>query len=286
MCIAILNLKNSLSYKALQNSWNNNDQGAGLLYASDNRLHVYKSYDFKDFYDEYKRVRKLHTGAIVLHFRIATSGHKKWINLHPFIVNDSLGFVHNGIISGLGNNDHSDTFQFNDMLKKLPTDFLQNDTIIDFIEDYIGNSKLIFLDYQGKHTIINEQAGHWFEGNWYSNNSYECELNFVYYGNKKVSKGKQAAPKYDFYDDYDLPGKRGAGDNYNNNYNFIQSMYDCASDFEIQRYCSIMDTDLNDPAFIDDLNEVTAYINSYNLESINDKLEADFFNDYVDEYRF
>lgn len=273
MCIAILNTKNTLSFDTIKNSWDNNNQGAGLLYAANNRLNVYKSYEFTDFYNEYKRVRKTHTGTIVLHFRIATSGHKKWINLHPFIVNNSLGFVHNGIISGLGDDQHSDTYQFNSMLQKLPSNFLGNEVMREFIREYIGGSKLIFLDHKGNHTIINERAGHWKDGNWYSNNSYACNLDYYYFGNKKVNKPGKVS-------------KTEIEETVNNNLNFIESMYVNCSDYEIQRYCDLMNTSLEDNLFIEDLTEATQYVNSYDLENINNFLEAEYYQMQQNEYKY
>lgn len=194
MCIAILNPKSKLPKNYLRNSWANNNQGAGLLYVHNGNLCVFKSYKYPEFESEYYRLRSNKTiSKIVLHFRIATSGHcQTGKNLHPFLVSDKLGFVHNGVISGLGNKSESDTFQFNEMLKILPNDFLSNKTIIEFIETYTGWSKLIFLDSQNNHTIINEIDGHYDRsGNWFSNDSYQNEKDYVYYGNKKVDKKKE-----------------------------------------------------------------------------------------------
>jgi hypothetical protein len=55
-----------------------------------------------------------------------------------------------------------------------------------FISEYIGYSKLLFLDSDDKYTIINEELGKWTDGNWYSNDSYKQYNDFKYYGNEKV----------------------------------------------------------------------------------------------------
>jgi hypothetical protein len=189
MCIAILNIKKTLPKVYLQNSFDNNNQGAGLLYVKNNILTTFKTYSKKDLIKEYYKVRKEIKTPIVLHFRIATSGFSEH-NLHPFLVNDKLGFVHNGVIWGLGNKDYSDTYQFNEMLKKLPKNFLRNHVIKEFVANYIGGDKLIFLDDKNEWNIINEKNGHWFDGDWFSNNSYQQLNSFVYAGNKKVYKSK------------------------------------------------------------------------------------------------
>lgn len=191
MCIAILNQKGFIKDKYIKNSWENNNQGAGLLYTQAGVLKTFKTYEYSSFLSEYKRVRACKdVGKIVLHFRIATSGHIKYVNLHPFLVNDQLGFVHNGIISGLGDKDYSDTYYFNTILQRINGDFLNDEGVKLLIEGYIGSSKLVFLDSANNHTIINEDWGMWEGDNWYSNDSYKQSWDYVYYGNVKKKKTK------------------------------------------------------------------------------------------------
>lgn len=189
MCIAILNTKKSgrLPKSHIKNSWENNDMGAGLLWNENNKLNVFKTYEYDEYISKYNELRdNANIGNIVLHFRIATSGYKGEHNLHPFLVNDKLGFVHNGVIRGLGNKQFSDTYEFNDMLKKFSHNFLSCDMTKYFISEYIGHSKLVFLDADDKYTIINEELGKWTDGNWYSNDSYKQYNDYKYYGNTKV----------------------------------------------------------------------------------------------------
>lgn len=215
MCIAILNTKKAgrLPKQQIKNSWDNNDMGSGILWNKDGKLNVFKSYDYEDYIEKYNEIRDdKSVGNIVLHFRIATSGYNGEHNLHPFLVNDGLGFVHNGVIKGLGNKSFSDTYEFNDMLKKFKHNFLMCDMTKYFISEYIGYSKLIFLDNKDKYTIINEELGKWSSGNWYSNDSYKQVNDYKYYGNKKVytktddkfePKGPDYKGWYDYKADYD-----------------------------------------------------------------------------------
>ena len=198
MCIAILNLKEAdkLSPTTIYNSWENNDMGAGLLWNKKGKLYNFKTYDYDEFYDKYQEIKDdENVENIVLHFRIATSGVDGIHNLHPFLVNDDLGFVHNGVISGLGNKDFSDTHQFNDILKGFSHDFVNCATTKSFIEEYISYSKLIFLASNGEYNIFNEDLGHWKDGNWYSNDSYKAVNSWVYAGTKKVSKNQSTKLK-------------------------------------------------------------------------------------------
>lgn len=189
MCIAICNSKKAgrLPKSYIKNSWDNNDMGAGLLWNNKSGLNVFKTYDYDEYISKYNELRDdKDVGNIVLHFRIATSGYKGEHNLHPFLVNDKLGFVHNGVIKGLGNQKFSDTYEFNDMLKKFKHNFLSCNMTKYFISEYIGYSKLVFLDADDKYTIINEELGKWVDGNWFSNDSYKQYNDFKYYGNQKV----------------------------------------------------------------------------------------------------
>ena len=206
MCICILNTKKGgmLPDNSIKNSWDNNDMGGGLLWNKNGRLNVFKTKTYSEFLSMYKSIRNdKDVQNIVLHFRIATSGYDGMHNIHPFLVNSELGFVHNGVISGLGDKDYSDTYYFNEMLKNLHGNFLKNSTIIEFIENYIGYSKLVFLDKNGRYNIINEHYGHWSGNNWYSNDSYKQVNNYVYYGNQKVSKYGSSVNNRTFQDDYD-----------------------------------------------------------------------------------
>jgi hypothetical protein len=255
MCIAILNTKKAgrLPKTQIKNSWDNNDMGSGLLWNKDGKLNVFKTYEYDEYIDMYNKLRDDSTiGNIVLHFRIATSGYNGEHNLHPFLVNDNLGFVHNGVIRGLGNKKFSDTYEFNDMLKKYKHDFLTCEMSKFFISEYIGHSKLIFLDRNDKYTIINEDMGKWTDGNWYSNDSYKEYNNYVYYGNTKVSKSN-AKVESSTWDDFGL------------------------NEWEMYDYiCDIYGLDPNDDGSFKDIEYYMALNNAKNI--------TEFYNMLVEDY--
>jgi len=177
MCIAIMKSENKkISKTTLQRCYDSNPDGAGFMFAEDKELHVKKGYfTFKQFYKEYKPHENK---QVLLHFRIKTHGPIDKNNCHPFLVNSGLGFIHNGIISGYGDDKQSDTIQFNNtILKKIVSKHgnmgLFEDPIVELIENVIGYSKLVFLDRHGNYRIMNEEKGHWNDGVWYSNNSYK-----------------------------------------------------------------------------------------------------------------
>ena len=177
MCIAIYKPKDKLINKTtLKRCYDSNPDGAGFMYAQSKKLHIQKGFfDFDKFYEAYK---KHEAKKCIIHFRIKTHGKIDETNCHPFHINDALGFVHNGTISGFGNDIHSDTIQFNEaILQKLVGKWgnlsLFEDPIVNLIEGRIGYSKLIMLDRHGNHKIFNEDKGEWDDGVWYSNTSYK-----------------------------------------------------------------------------------------------------------------
>lgn len=184
MCIIVLNTKEHLSKDLLNECWQSNSDGAGLMYAIDGKLNIFKELkNFNTFYDYYSTLRKeFKKTKIGLHFRIATSGKIDLNNIHPFTVNEKLAFMHNGIIDIplQRKSKISDTIAFNQkILKQLPQNFLNNHAITDLIFRYIERSKLLFMNNQGKYWIFNEQLGHWDKNeNWFSNYSY-CESTFT-----------------------------------------------------------------------------------------------------------
>lgn len=195
MCIAILNTKGAtLKKQLLKNCWDNNSDGAGMLYINDyGMMEVFKEMNsFESFYAKYSEVKRMYGKRnIVLHFRISTHGGITESNCHPFMVHQDLGFVHNGMIYNVPTSKvHSDTYMFNEViLKKLKEGFEYDEDILDMIEVYIGSgSKLIFLNAQDDWAIVNEKAGHWAMDCWFSNSSYKQVNDWVDYGGVKKAK--------------------------------------------------------------------------------------------------
>lgn len=177
MCIAIYKPQDKkISYETLQQCFKSNPDGAGFMYADGKQLQMQKGFfTFEDFWKAYKKHEKKQA---VIHFRIKTHGSINEENCHPFLINNSIGFVHNGVISGFGIEDKSDTNHFNeDILKPLVSKWgnlsLFQPAIKSLIESRIGYSKLIFLDRHGNYDIFNEEKGVWDNDVWYSNTSYK-----------------------------------------------------------------------------------------------------------------
>jgi hypothetical protein len=81
------------------------------------------------------------------------------------------------------------------MLKKLPKDFINNDAILDLLDEYIGYSKLLFLDKNNNHYIVGEEKGVWDYGCWFSNTGYKASK-YIDYGGSKILKTASVAKPY------------------------------------------------------------------------------------------
>lgn len=203
MCIAILNQKGTLSKKTLAECWLNNADGAGLAYFDGAKIVIEKEMkSFKCFYDTYYQKRNEHPDKdFLIHFRIATHGKINETNCHPFKINKTSAFIHNGIISRLSTKgEFSDTYQFNEMIiKKLPVNWMKSKTVIELVEGYIGYSKLVFL-FGNSSLILNERLGKWDKGNWFSNNSYKPVEPIVYKNPTVQPSGKYSNAGNDLWD--------------------------------------------------------------------------------------
>ena len=112
--------------------------------------------------------------------------------------------IHNGILSIDVPKDSkvSDTVLYVEQyLKPLPKDFMLNDGIMSLITDHIGaGNKFVFLNNHGDFSIANEKAGHWKNGVWFSNYSYEA---YSFYTKGYKGKSKAYSPYTSYWDEDD-----------------------------------------------------------------------------------
>jgi hypothetical protein len=180
MCIiASIPVGKQISKSTLQRCWNNNQHGGGFMFTDGEKIITFKELtSFKRYWKAFAEARTTHPDScFVAHFRISTHGKIDETNCHPFLVDDKIGFVHNGIIRNAPvSKDYSDTFMFNaTILQNLPKGFLENHATMSLIQEYIGSgSKLCFLTHENKMVFVNEKAGEWDEnGVWFSNGGYK-----------------------------------------------------------------------------------------------------------------
>ena len=214
MCIAILKTKKGkITDEALRNSFRSNPDGAGIAYTIDGKLMVEKGiFSAQELIEKVRAAEKVCDGAMLIHCRIGTSGEKTAYNTHPFIVNDKVCLIHNGVldIDVPDNSKENDTQIFikRFLSKVRPYDLMHNKSIHRMIEELIGKSnKFVLLDNKGYYKILNEKAGHWKDNVWYSNSTYQSS-GFSYkwwrgydgYGYGHTSWNRP----YDSYEDEDI----------------------------------------------------------------------------------
>jgi hypothetical protein len=198
MCIAMYKKEGMvLTEDTLQNCWDNNPHGAGFMFAENGKLYVHKGFmtfdEFKVAYEPHKHKQ------CVLHFRIRTHGESNPENTHPFVVDENLALVHNGIISNVVcdiNKSMSDTWHFTEKYMKALAPLWRTQAFKNLVEAFIGHSKLIMLNNLGEFEIYSEELGSWDSECWFSNSSYKAAK--VYAPHKYVPPRSNEKPKETF----------------------------------------------------------------------------------------
>jgi len=207
MCIIVYKPKGIALPKRdiLENCWNNNNHGAGIMVKKNNQTQVIKGFmTFGDFIKAYNSFKFTKDCEFALHFRIGTSGRSDGSACHPFPITDQIEdlrkleftsknvFCHNGIIGkGDFKKDLSDTQMFSiDILSTL-IEYIDNPKVISTIENIIGsNNKLCIFSGEKTYLVgnfIKEKTGIYYSNNTYL---YYYDFNFDIEPNKKKEKKK------------------------------------------------------------------------------------------------
>jgi len=185
------------SWKWLKNSFDNNDDGAGFMYRLNNgKIRIFKGFmtwdTFKDAVMD--KLDTINNKEVIVHFRIGTSGANSQAMCHPFPIcrsDSKLGqtkakcdaaLVHNGIISGYGDREFSDTHVFvRDVLTQLP---YKSEAVRSLMSNAL-HSKFMIMDARKTYVMGDFEN----EKGWmFSNTSYKREPytkttgSYTYYG--------------------------------------------------------------------------------------------------------
>jgi hypothetical protein len=178
MCLIISKPKGVVLEKSLYEAcWDNNPDGSGFFW-HDGCIHVRKAFGkFETFWKQLAELNQV-DHSIVFHFRWASHGAKSLRNCHPFTLKKhGMVFCHNGVINKVQYDAvKSDTLMFAEtILEQLPVGFLYNKAIVSLIEDFIGWSKLVFMDSTGKIMGVKAKDGVEDLGCWFSNTGYKTK---------------------------------------------------------------------------------------------------------------
>ena len=164
--------------------FDNNPDGAGIMWYDLPRKKVGYRKGFMKLEQlmEFINGRDWTNTAVVMHFRIGTSGHKTKLCTHPYPVYDKnhvsgftdIAVCHNGVLSNYFpgyNSAINDSLNFTQkVLSKLQPSFIRDKDKLMLIEELIGTSKLAFIDDSGDITLLGDFIED--DGYIYSNRSY------------------------------------------------------------------------------------------------------------------
>ena len=216
------------SKKILENCFDVNPDGAGLMYVNENKKVIIEKgfMTFEAFYQKLMELDKkydLKKKALVMHFRITTQGGTSPENCHPFPITadekklkatylecTDVAFAHNGIISLYSMRDDkglSDTMLLSkELLYPLfnyNKKFYKQEHNQELIEEIIGKDKIAFLDNKENITLIGEFKED--EGVLYSNLNHKKNNGYYNYN-------------YNDYDYYNDNYSYNSYNSYNNNH--------------------------------------------------------------------
>ena len=228
MCIIVYKPENANmpSKKTLRHCWDNNSDGAGYMFAHNDKVIIKKGFmSFKSLYDSLRNdYTKFHDKSFVIHFRISTQGGVRRDLTHPFPLTENIddmrllrttsdfGVAHNGIITLTSTSLYNTTITYNDTMKFIseylsliiskPKD-LENEKTLKLIQK-LADSKLAIMDNSGKVTLIGAFTQH--KGCFFSNASYQA-----YKPITTTTKTYSSDLWDDYYDDWDYYGLTNYG---------------------------------------------------------------------------
>lgn len=173
MClIMVQNSENNLNKKEFDYVWSQNPHGAGFMWSDGKKLRIKKFLKCAEAWSCYEKIVTLkRKGPIVIHWRWATHGDRNLANCHPFATaNGEVAVAHNGILEAEDIKGMSDTrVWIETVLFGRSRKNIMDIEFCEHQEEYLGTSKLVFLDYTGDYRILNEYMGLWMGQDWFSN---------------------------------------------------------------------------------------------------------------------
>lgn len=161
-----------------------NNDGHGFAIVHDGQIVVDRGFNAEEMIDRFAEVRAQYpAGPAMFHSRFGTHGSRTLANIHPFTVDNDRRTVvaHNGVLPGSvqprGKDTRSDTAI---LAASMGGRFgaLRLPRVRAAVEKWMGHyNKLVILTvnprYRGSAFILNEAAGTWVDGIWYSNDGYK-----------------------------------------------------------------------------------------------------------------
>jgi len=154
-----------------------NPDGIGVMYATKKGLKVVKMLP-KSAADATMFISKLPTDdrELAVHFRWTTHGHTDMDNCHPYdVIPGYVAMMHNGVLhtGNAADKAKSDTWHFiQDYLSEsvhLAPELAFTDGFLAMVAEFIGDNRFVFMNGEGKMSIVNKDQGVEHDGMWFSN---------------------------------------------------------------------------------------------------------------------
>ena len=200
-----------MSEDQIKNSNRSNPDGFGWAVRTPQGIVRGHSMNPSDATDKFMDLRSRYPDFdAVYHARITTHGKTNLSNCHPFTVGDERTVLaHNGMlpITPAKGDDRSDTRVFaEDMLTRKGLGILDRASSFKKIQKWMSGSKMVIMTERGDmlkdHYILNENAGTWDNGLWFSNSSYKEAIYPKYHVGSK-SHSWDSDYSYMLSDEYD-----------------------------------------------------------------------------------
>lgn len=209
MCIIVTKIKGAkpLPKEIFENCWDNNPNGAGILY-NDGKCSVLLKGLMKkeDFMEKVKEANRKEC-SFVIHTRIATHGSVKPENTHPF-VSKTLGFAHNGTMNIKPTQDMTDseTFFLGTIADKTMSWCKENKFLLDLATD--GSRCVVFDMTTGEMLHLCEEdweTDEKYPGAMFSNKTYTYKKSTLFASSKSYKNyGYGSYDRYGYDYDYDM----------------------------------------------------------------------------------
>jgi hypothetical protein len=161
MCvIAIKPEKVAIGIADIRQCWDSNPDGAGVMFTTPNGVRIIRGFTNPEILAQ--TLGSLKANQVVIHYRLRTHGKIDTDNCHPFPIRAvtttpnnrgitaRLGIVHNGIISGWGDTERSDTRQLvEDVLERIE----DPDAIWKVLQSLQGYNKFAMLSPDTLYTV-------------------------------------------------------------------------------------------------------------------------------------
>ena len=154
-----------------------NPDGIGIMYATKKGLKVVKMLP-KSAADATMFISKLPLDdrELAVHFRWTTHGHTDMDNCHPYdVIPGYVAMMHNGVLhtGNAADTAKSDTWHFiQDYLSEsvlLAPELVFTDGFLAMVAEFIGDNRFVFMNGEGKMSIVNKDQGVEHDGMWFSN---------------------------------------------------------------------------------------------------------------------